>query len=167
MVYYVAHLCPITISVRASAAQLERQVCRFILNALIKPHATVRARAMARLLPIHIRRQAIAFNRSYAARQANHDYRRGSLQLHHRRGSTLLSSNILHEPRIGNPRPPLENMAELRRFIDTLHAKEWSRANQEARSLLIMSYFLGLSNSFQDCILKTMLYNCMNDCTTR
>lgn len=133
MVDYALHLCTLPTSVHSAAAQLERHICRFILNTRVASHATLLARALARLPPIGIRRKAIAFRRSYAARLAIHDYNHGSLQ--HKRSTTLLSNYVLREASTGGPCPPAKSQNHLRESIDALYITEWKPARHGARPI--------------------------------
>lgn len=133
MVDYCIHLCPLPASTRAKAAQLERRLCGFILNTRIPPHALIRARALARISPIPIRRKSLGFRRAYAAQQAILDYSPSSL--HHSRGRTLLNSPILQDITTDAPKPHLHRASKLRETLICLRRTEWRRATIGCRPI--------------------------------
>lgn len=65
---HAIHLSPLPASTRASAALLERQACSWILDHPIPSHQTIRSRTLARIPPLTLRRQIIAYRRIHGCR---------------------------------------------------------------------------------------------------
>lgn len=138
LVDYASHLCPLPPSVRAKAATLERRSCAWVLDSGIRLHQTIRARALARLPPVHVRRKLSAMRRTYGAR----------IELQHappdsmlaRRARLLLEDNCIQTEGSTAPYPP----ANLREALQATLRTEWTRT-MAGRRPIPMKYAIPLA----------------------
>lgn len=129
LVDYASHLSPLPASLQSAAAQLERRICGFVLNSKIPPHATIRARALARIPPLIIRRRIMAGRCIHAARRILSVGRTYTLE--YDRAYALNSSRILTEAAnrsLHDGRNP--HIVRRKLLLD-----EWNRANFGARPI--------------------------------
>lgn len=121
LVDYASHLCPLPASARAIAALLERRASSWILDHPVRPHQTIRARSMARLAPLHLRRKQAAYRRIYGCRIALSLDSPDSPSAH--RARLILSHPTVTELSLGAPQPP----TRLKDALQNLQRKEWRR----------------------------------------
>lgn len=121
LVDYASHLCPLPASARATAALLERRACWWILDHPVRSHQTIRARALARLAPLEVRRSGIAYRRIYGARTTLSLDEPNSFSA--QRARLVLAHPTVQEVSSLAPHPP----HGLTDALNRLYRKEWKR----------------------------------------
>lgn len=129
LVDYAVHLSPMPTSLIPASAQLDRRVCQYVINAKVQPHATYRARALARLPSLGTRRKILAFRRLSSARAVLTSQPTDSLEYH--KAYTLYTSTTLTDA--GNDLPA-EGMC-IQQAQSEILLNEWRKADHGQRPI--------------------------------